>query len=414
MTQFARLFRNFRSDQSGGFAIMTALLMPVMIGFAGLGIDLVLWETKNRQLHDAADSGAISAATAFGFGNTSTYHVDAEAVTSSYGFVNGTNGVTVTVNRPPQSGLYAGVANAIEVIVMEPQPRFFTALWDSGKPPVSARAVALADEGLGCVLALNPNARGAARAQGSAPVNLMNCSLYDNSNAGCGLELAGSSSISARSLGVVGGICGEDNASTTHGVWTGINPVKDPYATTPMPEPADYPLRNIPANNPPPSLQPGYYPNGLQITSTTTLAPGIYIFGGDVKVVGGATLTGNGVTLVFTSSNGNNYAKADFAGGSTIDLTAPTSGPTAGIAIFGDRNMSSSTTFKFNGGSTQNIEGAVYVPGGSIAYAGGSSVSLGCTQLIADQVTFTGNSILSLNCEGREVNPIARTGWLVE
>jgi hypothetical protein len=46
------------------------------------------------------------------------------------------------------------------------------------------------------------------------------------------------------------------------------------------------------------------------------------------SVNGGASLTGNGVTLVFTSSSGHNYASARISGNATIDLTAPTSGPT--------------------------------------------------------------------------------------
>lgn len=52
---------------------------------------------------------------------------------------------------------------------------------------------------------------------------------------------------------------------------------------------------------------------------------------------GSATLTGTGVTLVFTSS-GNNYASATINGGATVNLTAPATGSTAGIVLFGDRN----------------------------------------------------------------------------
>jgi hypothetical protein len=70
------------------------------------------------------------------------------------------------------------------------------------------------------------------------------------------------------------------------------------------------------------------------------LDPGIYYLDqGSFTVNGGATITGTGVTLVFTSSTGSNYATANINGGATVSLTAPTSGPLAGIAFYGDPNM---------------------------------------------------------------------------
>ena len=65
------------------------------------------------------------------------------------------------------------------------------------------------------------------------------------------------------------------------------------------------------------------------------------------------------MTLVFTSKNRNGYATATINGNATINLTSPSAGPTAGIVIFGDRNMPTGTTFKFNGGSTQYLGGAI-------------------------------------------------------
>ena len=121
---------------------------------------------------------------------------------------------------------------------------------------------------------------------------------------------------------------------------------------------------------------------------------------------GGATMTGSGVTIIFTSSTGSNYASATINGGATLAITAPTTGPTAGIAIFGDRSMPTSTTFKFNGGAGQIIGGALYVPKGTLEYAGGNNANTNCTQVIADTVTFVGNSQLAINCAGYGTQPI--------
>ena len=88
---------------------------------------------------------------------------------------------------------------------------------------------------------------------------------------------------------------------------------------------------------------------------------------------GGAGMTGSGVTLVFTSSNGHNYANATINGGASIDLSAPNSGPTSGMVMFGDPSMTAGTTFKFEGGATQMLQGAVYLPEGAVSFAGGAN-----------------------------------------
>jgi hypothetical protein len=135
--------------------------------------------------------------------------------------------------------------------------------------------------------------------------------------------------------------------------------------------------------------------------AVVTLTPGIYYLdGGSLMVNGGATLVGSGVTLVFTSKNRNGFASATINGGATVDLRPPTTGPTAGMVVFGDRGMPTGTSFKFNGGAAQYFGGAVYLSKGAIDFAGGAGTSTSCTQLIADTITFSGNSALALNCKG--------------
>jgi hypothetical protein len=124
-------------------------------------------------------------------------------------------------------------------------------------------------------------------------------------------------------------------------------------------------------------------------------------------VNGGATVNGTGVTLVFTSSNGHNYASATINGGANVNLSAPTSGPTAGIVLFGDRNMTVDTPFKLNGGSTELFEGAIYLPKGDVSFAGGAASTNGCLQLIANKATFVGNANFAINCEGKGTRAIA-------
>jgi hypothetical protein len=86
--------------------------------------------------------------------------------------------------------------------------------------------------------------------------------------------------------------------------------------------------------------------------ANVTLNPGIYyIDGGSLTLNGGAVVRGTGVTLVFTKKSGSSWPTATINGGATLNLTPPTTGPTAGIVMFGDRNMPLGTSFRLTGGS---------------------------------------------------------------
>jgi Flp pilus assembly protein TadG len=52
----------FRQDRRGVVAIAVAILLPVLIGFAGLGVEVGMWFAIQRQNQSAADAAAISAA----------------------------------------------------------------------------------------------------------------------------------------------------------------------------------------------------------------------------------------------------------------------------------------------------------------------------------------------------------------
>jgi hypothetical protein len=75
--------------------------------------------------------------------------------------------------------------------------------------------------------------------------------------------------------------------------------------------------------------------------------------------------------------------------------------------IFGDRLIPAGASFKFNGGSTQYLGGAIYVPTGEVSFAGGAGTSTSCTQLIAKSVSFTGNSQFALNCNNYGTKPFS-------
>jgi Flp pilus assembly protein TadG len=414
----AKPLRRFRRDEAGSYIVTSALLMPVLVGLVGFGTDYGLYVYQRQRMQGAADVAAFSAATAltFGTGDDVSVTTEARAAASAYGFKNGISNVTVAVNQPPKSGTHM-VAGAVEVIVKQPQPRFFSSLMGSGGVMVAARAVAMSgNNGLGCVLSLDPSASGATTVQGTANVGLTGCSMFNNSKSSTAMTAGGSSTVSAYSIGVVGGISGLSNITADHGIATGQSPIRDPYAGSSFGSFSGCDHTKMSVKNTV-TLSPGVYCDGLSLNAgaNVTLKPGIYyIDQGSLSVNGGASLSGDGVTLVFTSSTGSNYATATINGGATVNITAPSDGPTAGITIFGDRNMSTGTSFKFNGGASQVFTGAIYVPKGDVQFAGGADTSKSCTQLVGDTITFTGNANFAINCTGIGTKPIATAATMVE
>ena len=408
------LLQRFRRDERGSYVLAVALMTPVLAGIAGLGTETVWWLYKHKNMQGAVDSGAVSAATA-----ASNLVAEANSVMAAYGYANGVNSTTVTVNQPPSSGNYMTSPQAVEVILSQPQQRLLSSLFGTDPVSISARAVALGNSGTGCVLSLDATASPAVSVKGGAVLNLIGCNLYDNSSGSPALDVNGSASVSANMVSTVGTVSGTSNITATNGIRTGVRAMADPYAsfsppTAPACDPKNY---TVNSNGKTTSLDPGCYSGNITINAgaSLNLSPGIYYLNGsNLSVAGNASITGTGVTLVFTGS-GSNWGTASIGSNAIVNLTAPTSGSTQGIVMYGDRNMPAGTAFSLTGGSTQTFSGALYLPKAALGYSGGDGSTTSCTKIIANTVTFTGNSKVQVNCAGLGTAAIGTlTAQLVE
>ena len=158
-THSRQLLERLLRDETGSYLAIFAILTPVLVGAVGFGTEGGLWLYTQQAIQGAADSAAVAAARAYSINTSADLLTQAEAITYGYGFVNGTNGVTVTVNRPPKSGNYTTNQEAIEVIVTQPQAPLFSSLWLSKSINIGARSVALAPQPCG-VLVRDPTALG--------------------------------------------------------------------------------------------------------------------------------------------------------------------------------------------------------------------------------------------------------------
>jgi Flp pilus assembly protein TadG len=417
-------------DKKGATAVVMALGATAIIGITGLAIDVASWEVNVRKMQGAADQAALAALTVANSNAGGDKTTEAKAVAATDGFVDGQGNVTVTVNQPPSQGSHK-ISSALEVVITQPQSLMFTGLFLTTAPTATARAVALSSPGSMCVMALDTTGKtaiGSVDLSGKTTVNMPNCDLYNDSPVAASTELAGSSSLSARNIFLSGGYSDSNGTtmSASGSMKTYTAPMPNPYGSLTIPAYSGcgtYPMGSntqykLNANTTD-TLSPGIYCGGIDVEKgTLNLNPGTYILdGGGFKVNGGATITGTGVTIILASSSGQNYGSVDIEGGATVTLSAPISGAAVGIpgiAIWDTNPIMTANGEKFNGGSTENITGAIYTPNQQVNYSGGSSTSTGCTQLVALTVTFTGNANFGNSCTNSGVSEPLLPPALVE
>jgi hypothetical protein len=385
------------NDQRGTIAIITGLCATALVGFMALAIDVASWQVAQRSMQGAADAAAYSAGIAYNKIDGSSITTQAKGVAAAQGYVDGQNGVTVGVHQPPIApSTHTSSSTAIQVIIQQPQPRFFAGLFLSSNPTVSASAVVTLTNP-SCILALDTTASAAVSVGGSSSIN-SKCDIASNSTSTSAISMGGSSTVTAPCLVAVG------TASTTSGLTLTqcTSPTNhaaatpDPYASVPAPTASGSCLTPVSSGNNV-TFSPGKYCGSIQLSGSqaATFQPGVYYVDGNFKFTGSASATGTGVTFYITSPN-----SVDFGGNRNISFSAPTSGTYSGIVFFGDRAGTASNQNIINGGSSSSITGAIYFPTESVTFSGGTASGNNCTQIVADKVTVTGNSYFRDDCIG--------------
>jgi hypothetical protein len=239
-------------------------------------------------------------------------------------------------------------------------------------------------------------------------VSLAACDLYNASREAGSTELLGDANLRARNIFLSGGYALAAGAVMTASRYlaTHTSPAADPYARLEVPAyPGCTRSRYRLDEHKTETILPGVYCGGIEVAggAALNLEPGTYILDrGNFAVSGNSTVSGTGVTLILTSRTRSNYGAIDIRAGSTIDVAAPALGAAAGIpgiAIWVDGHAPA-TNDTFDGDGTQNITGAIYMPDRQVKYSGGSPFATRCSQLIAEAVTFTGNSYFRHDCAG--------------
>ncbi len=395
-------FKRLKGDTRGNALMFVGLCFPVLLGGAGLATDTIQWTLTQRQMQRVADSAALAGAFAKAQGSDGP-----SAATSE---IDGHDNFQFTeqpiVESAPQSGSYAGDADAIRVALATEQVLPFSNLFLSKPVRIEASATAAAmTNGTYCIIALeNGNAAGI-QFQGNSNVD-MGCGLATNSKAATAMTAGGSSYVRATHVSAVGGL----KSSTSYAPDTVLLPLsipqKDPFSDLPTPDvPNCSPRLNVQPNatvNVPNPTGIACY-RGMDLKGTVNFAPGVYYIDGDSVSIGSqAVVKGNGVTFILTSKNAatnpSSIAKLEINGGATIQLTASSSGTYKGVLFYQDYRAPRNATNKINGNSASFIQGAIYFPSQILEYSGGSGMKTDCLQLVSRRVTFTGNANILNEC----------------
>ncbi len=129
------------SQSTAQTVALFALVLPVLIGSMGLGIDYGSSVVAQCSAQAAADSAAIAGAQQLPDAPLSVSS-RATAVAATNGFADGVEVTTVDVQNPPTSGPSVGDALEVEVTITRAVTTNFVRIFGIGTVTVTARSVA--------------------------------------------------------------------------------------------------------------------------------------------------------------------------------------------------------------------------------------------------------------------------------
>jgi Flp pilus assembly protein TadG len=424
----------FAGDRSGAMAVTLGLLMTSFAGLIALSVDVSDWYGTKSAMQSAADAAALGGAYALYNGGTNDQATNAattDAQLNLGGFgkgaaVNvaidsGTQTVTATLTKHADvmlSGLFLGTAPLITA-----SAKAGLAAGNSGTPM--------------CLLITSPSAPATLKLSGSSSIQGSGCRIVVNSTSSSAVSLDGSTRINSKSICGPGGAV-ISGSPVMNPAMSNCAPVSDPLASWPVPSAANptnpcnytnfqtygnnyykytqpngqtYSNNNGAANgqiyysNGALYLSPGVYCGGISFGAYTNVVflPGIYVLrNGGLNTAGNTTATGTGVSFYLTGVGTamqlqNDYI--DLSAQTTLTITAPTTGPMAGIAIYQDHTAATGTlTNTLSGNSTVNLTGVLYFGNQNVVVSGSSeNQTAGYTSLIAYTIYYSGYSTLYLN-----------------
>jgi hypothetical protein len=396
--------------------------LTALVGVTAIAIDGGMLMDNKRRVQAASDAAALAAAGDL-FYNwptiTATTVADpggvAKAAALDYasknGFPDGAQ-ASVTVNIPPLSGPFTGKLGYVEVIIVYHQPRYFSTIWGTDTLPVTARSVAVGrwigtNKG---IIVLDPTVKDAFVTSGgsSVVVNGNASVIVDSSNPTSAAAVSGSGGATAANFYVTGGVTG----TFTGTVITGYPPTPDPLAYLPLPPvPPNGTISqtNLGSGNKQYVMSPGRFTSMPNLNQGDVLIlkqasagnNGIYYLDGCGFSSQGANImmdptTSGGVMIYNNPSGTSNNQGIGITGNASgsVNLSALTSGPYAGILFF--QNRTATQTMSVAGSGSFSLVGTFYVANAALNVSGGGAASIG-SQYISRTMGVSGGGTITIN-----------------
>jgi len=371
----------FVRNTSGNMAILTAFLLPAVVAGAAVAIDYSSIYSSNTKLQEAADASAIASAHEMVLPNASASTIQAAAanyvaanLTSSKGFFVSPPTVTVTTDI---------AAGTVKIDITGYKKNTFGGFLQPEVTKLNAIAVARSLGGASektCVIVLDPSAKWALEMGDGSKLKAVDCAVQSNSASRWAMWLGWNSVLTASKICSTGGV---DNGGgvTSVKIITDCPAISDPLAYK-MPPPVggcDYNKMVITGTDSV-LIDPGVYCGGLTLKKDVIvdMRPGIHVFkDGPLQVTDRATLKGKNVGLYFLGDRSIMLLRK----ATTIELTAPKTGPMAGLLMFSDRGNSDTQRFTITSDFARVLLGTIYLPNGILYIDAG--------ELIADKSAFT-------------------------
>lgn len=401
-----------RTASHGSVSVLVALMAPVLIGGAALIMDAGVWFVQQCRLQLATDAAAHSAA--FLLLDTSLQSQSVATQASAFQSValaeaQGVGGNLIASLQTPSVGV-ASNWESVTVTMSVTGDSFLSGAFGFAAPTLSASATAGLTPPSSCVLALNTSAAEAIHVDNMGSIRASGCGVFADSSASNAIYL-NSGTISGQTIGTVGGFSKSNSGSNTvnpSSPSTGDAPVSNPFASLSMPSAGacNYTNASFTAWQATPysfTQAANVFCGNTTIggnSTTDTFAPGIYYVVNGNLVFNNADITSAaGVTFVLTGSNPGSFQWTNYS--NTYTLTAPTSGPTAGILVWqGCSSGGTAPANTMNGGSTLQISGAFYAPCGALDLNNNAqltTVSGKSTSVIANTIYATGSAGISVS-----------------
>lgn len=385
--------RQFGRNRRGSIALWVAVSAPALMMTTGLGLEVGTWAVTKTELTVAADAAA--AAGAIAYGKTASAQT-AAGTAANVAELNGVAGAAArqwasstqtltdgSMTAKVGTGITNSSRTAVTVTVSRTLPASFSGfLLDSSSRTITVSSVAevwsgTATTGSGaCVLALDGSATNAIKVANMGMITATGCGIYANSNASTAIYL-NSGTIKGDTVGAVGGIAKSNSGSNTFSPWPASpygSAQANPFTAMATPSPGTYTCHTPPStsySSTPRQQTPGVYCGDTSFGGNGTsdqFAPGIYyILNGNLNFKNANILPATDVSFVLigTTPGALNYGNSS---NTEIQLSAPTSGPTAGILFWqtcGSSGTSPASTI--SEGSTLTVSGSIYLPCGALS-----------------------------------------------